>query len=289
MKQPSYGTSRSNSMASITSRQLPSNNFASSQGPGSKAFERSKTSMSNSRSVIGRPKTANSARPQTAFGHRNDADLDAGSGQHNGTTQFSINLQRQSLHNKVKAAKSTTRFYDGEDLTLIRRFSQMGIHDDLSQDLPHCRNQAVSLHFPSVTTPTLITTNMNNVTTRPRMRVSKQLAKSVGATAVGIEAPPWTPTLSLQLGMKMASFEETLKSATKTINSPSKTPTPAKPPFLNKYSNLTAYVGWDVDGRLDEVESQFKGLKEMMSTTLSDRKAMEDAIDLAKTRGRSWA
>lgn len=55
---------------------------------------------------------------------------------------------------------------------------------------------------------------------------------------------------------------------------------------MTKHSNLTDYVvGWDVDERLLEVESQFKGLKEMMSSTVNDRKAMEDAMELAKTRG----
>ncbi|KAK3685390.1 P-loop containing nucleoside triphosphate hydrolase protein [Podospora appendiculata] len=42
--------------------------------------------------------------------------------------------------------------------------------------------------------------------------------------------------------------------------------------------------GWDVDERLHEVESQFKVMKEAMSLSLTDRKTLEDAVDLAKTR-----
>lgn len=42
--------------------------------------------------------------------------------------------------------------------------------------------------------------------------------------------------------------------------------------------------GWDVDERLHEVESQFKAMKEAMNVSLTDRKTLEDAVDIAKTR-----
>ncbi|KAK1756932.1 P-loop containing nucleoside triphosphate hydrolase protein [Echria macrotheca] len=42
--------------------------------------------------------------------------------------------------------------------------------------------------------------------------------------------------------------------------------------------------GWDVDNRLNEVESQFKVIQEAMTVSLTDRKTLEDAVDLAKTR-----
>ncbi|KAL2132240.1 hypothetical protein VTI74DRAFT_4063 [Chaetomium olivicolor] len=42
--------------------------------------------------------------------------------------------------------------------------------------------------------------------------------------------------------------------------------------------------GWDVDGRLNAFESQFKVMKEAFEGTITDRKAMEEAINLAKNR-----
>jgi kinesin family protein C1 len=48
---------------------------------------------------------------------------------------------------------------------------------------------------------------------------------------------------------------------------------------------LTTFTGWDVDERLDEVESQFKAMKEAMNISLTDRKALENAVDMAKTQG----
>ncbi|KAK7426468.1 kinesin-like nuclear fusion protein [Neonectria magnoliae] len=41
---------------------------------------------------------------------------------------------------------------------------------------------------------------------------------------------------------------------------------------------------WDVDGRVGDMESQFKELKEMVNTTLIERKGHENAVELAKTR-----
>ena len=67
-------------------------------------------------------------------------------------------------------------------------------------------------------------------------------------------------------------------------SSPSKTITPAK--FLRKEANLTNYEAWDVDGRVGDMESQFKELKDMVNTTLGERKSHENALELAKTRGK---
>ncbi|VTO84116.1 unnamed protein product [Fusarium graminearum] len=41
---------------------------------------------------------------------------------------------------------------------------------------------------------------------------------------------------------------------------------------------------WDVDGRVVDMESQFKELKEMVNTTLIERKGHDDALELAKKR-----
>lgn len=85
---------------------------------------------------------------------------------------------------------------------------------------------------------------------------------------------------------KLDEFEVTLLlSPSKTFQSPIKTPSPTKS-FLNKDSNLHSFIAWDVDGRVVDMESQFKELKDMVNTTLSERKGHDDALELAKTRGK---
>ena len=70
----------------------------------------------------------------------------------------------------------------------------------------------------------------------------------------------------------------------KAVLSPSKSPSPQK--FLTKYSNVTDYLVWDVDGRVGDMESQFKELKDMVNSSLTQKKGHDDAFELAKTRGR---
>ncbi|KHN97258.1 kinesin protein 1 [Metarhizium album ARSEF 1941] len=50
------------------------------------------------------------------------------------------------------------------------------------------------------------------------------------------------------------------------------------------FEETTSTNAWDVDGRVDSMESQFKELKDMVNTTLVERKGHEDALTLAKTR-----
>lgn len=69
----------------------------------------------------------------------------------------------------------------------------------------------------------------------------------------------------------------------KTAASPTKSPSPRK--YLNNFSDLTDFAVWDVDGRVGDMESQFKELKDMVNSTLTQKKGHDDALELAKTRG----
>jgi kinesin family protein C1 len=76
---------------------------------------------------------------------------------------------------------------------------------------------------------------------------------------------------------------ETSLSAIKAVGSATKSPSPLK--FLHKCSNLTGFTGWDVDGRVGNMESQFKELKDMVNSSLTERKSQENALEITKTRG----
>lgn len=93
--------------------------------------------------------------------------------------------------------------------------------------------------------------------------------------------PPKTPT-DRQVKLKFERLQTSL-SIIKASRSPSKSPSPRK--FLTKGSNVTGYTAWDVDGRVDTIESQFKELKDIVNTTINQKKGDEDALEMAKTRG----
>lgn len=92
---------------------------------------------------------------------------------------------------------------------------------------------------------------------------------------------PKTPT-DKQLKRQLELVELSISKITST--SPSKSPSPKR--FLNKTSNLTAYTAWDVDGRVDTMETQFRELQNMVNTTLTQRKGEDEALELAKRRGK---
>ncbi|RFU81824.1 kinesin family member c1 [Trichoderma arundinaceum] len=52
----------------------------------------------------------------------------------------------------------------------------------------------------------------------------------------------------------------------------------------DKDKDAPDHNAFDVDGRVGDIESQFKELKAMVDTTLLDRKGMDDALELAKKR-----
>jgi kinesin family protein C1 len=94
------------------------------------------------------------------------------------------------------------------------------------------------------------------------------------------------PTTPQKIELARKALERVEMSLRKDPLSPTKPCSPTKRPFLTKDSNLTNFVGFDVDGRLNDFEREFKVMKEAFEGTLTDRKAMEEAISLAKNRGR---
>ncbi|RDA94916.1 hypothetical protein CP533_0110 [Ophiocordyceps camponoti-saundersi (nom. inval.)] len=92
--------------------------------------------------------------------------------------------------------------------------------------------------------------------------------------------PPMTP--SVERVKHQLHVVESSISAIKNRRFPSKTLTPRK--FLTKDSDLTGFTAWDVDGRVDTIESQFQELKDMVTDTIERRKGDENAFELAKTR-----
>lgn len=110
-------------------------------------------------------------------------------------------------------------------------------------------------------------------------------APGVETSRADLMVPPKTPTNSTaQIQDKMASVEGMIN-AMKASRSPTKLSSPIKLSYLTKESNTRTFAVFDVDGRLFELDAQFKAMKEVMDVSLTDRKAMEDVIDLAKTRG----
>lgn len=84
----------------------------------------------------------------------------------------------------------------------------------------------------------------------------------------------------------MKTFERVLFSITRTpLPSRSLSRSPTKQMFLTKETTLTNFTAWDVDERLQDLDTQFRQMKDVMNSTLTERKGLDEALELAKTRG----
>lgn len=59
---------------------------------------------------------------------------------------------------------------------------------------------------------------------------------------------------------------------------------PTKPQFLTKDSNVTAFVAWDVRGRLEDMEAMYFELKDTLTGTSMERNGLEEAVAKFKAK-----
>ncbi|KAJ9134612.1 Kinesin-like protein [Pleurostoma richardsiae] len=128
---------------------------------------------------------------------------------------------------------------------------------------------------PSTTVPHSRHTSTNSLS-------SRQTSSSSYASSVG---PGGRPVSSIGRPQTAMSFNHSTNGRQRANTTRSRPATAMsnhvqdEEPPASKQQN-----SWDVDERLYEVESQFKAMKEVMNVSLTDRKALEEVIELAKTR-----
>ena len=64
-------------------------------------------------------------------------------------------------------------------------------------------------------------------------------------------------------------------------------PFPQNTPYLTKDSNLSAFIAWDVHGRLEDMEAMYSELKETLTGTSLERNGLEEAVAVYKARSQS--
>jgi kinesin family member C1 len=64
------------------------------------------------------------------------------------------------------------------------------------------------------------------------------------------------------------------------------TASPTKTPFLSKDSNIIAFTAWDVDARVDKMESMYSQLKATVDDTALHRKTLEETQEVYRARSK---
>ncbi len=303
LKLPSMSAtaSRHTSSASISSRQTISNGYASSVGPGARppsAAGRPPTSMGNfNQSVSGRQRANTRPRPATAMGnHILETEAASSVNQQNGMkTSVFFEPSPGPRSNKLRGYSSTNSFStllqegNRRDFSLVTRMNKLSLDDDGIPTKNTAEDQVVLERKAEVPCPWHRTdVPMEHVTVRTARRDEVMRPKSAQPTDSHdtVLPPPRTPFRIIDPLAAMDDLETVIRTACKTPNaSPTKLYSPCKQSFLTKESNLTGFTAWDVDERLHGIENQFKVMKEAMTLSLTDRKTLEDAVDMAKNQG----
>lgn len=178
------------------------------------------------------------------------------------------------------------------EVSLSSRFGALSIKDDASTtSSAQDEDQVVFSQYGGDTSVSSISTmasiaQADNLTMRApsRRALMKPPDLSPKKRQASRMTDPVTPSPdSKRSRALMERLEETII-AIKDSRSPARSPSPSRLHFLTKDSNLTQFVGWDVEGRVAELDSQFKQVKESMTVMLSDKELMDERVEMYKKR-----
>ncbi|KAI8291529.1 Kinesin-like protein klpA [Colletotrichum sp. SAR11_57] len=175
------------------------------------------------------------------------------------------------------------------EVSLTSRFGALSIKDDTSPDSAQDEDQVVFSQENSVSSATTTASGaaqMDNVTMRsPRKLAMKPPDLSPKKRHASRMTDPATPSPdSKRVRADMKVFEEAIMSTIKESRSPARCPSPSKLMFLTKDSNTTQFAAWDVEGRLGELDSQFKKVQDSMNSMISDKELMDERVEMYKKR-----
>lgn len=233
------------------------------------------------------------ARPQTAMASHNSED-DSTTSKQNCTmpppsqSKFSsgslqnFKLRKAASVQSMGLHASTSK----RDVSISTMMGNLSLNDERAYDSTSKRSQVISTKENGLLISLRPSSDQLGSATfrQSRTEAVAQLLPQREGLEANILVPPMTPRAQ-DAQQALDNFETTLLASTrKCTQSPSKSPSKVRP-FLTKDSNTRTFTAWDMDERLIEVEAQFKAMKEVMNVSLSDKKAMEEVIEMAKTRG----
>ncbi|KAH7242274.1 P-loop containing nucleoside triphosphate hydrolase protein [Fusarium tricinctum] len=149
-----------------------------------------------------------------------------------------------------------------------------------------------ALEYPSKTS---LATGGGTSTLRSNMRPQSLAGMASGLKQPSVTQPRYGATSAAGFNKGLQTTRQGPSTTASRINgrtvngharSKSQAPRPRTVHGVRAEEQLESPTGnaWDVDGRVVDMESQFKELKEMVNTTLSERKGHDDALELAKNR-----
>jgi len=179
----------------------------------------------------------------------------------------------------MQSLNSSHSISNMRDVSVSTAMSMLRI-DDERQVVQQKEHQAISRSVKPPSTPkirhkTSISTGLRNL----RINSAENalvLFQAPGDSLVAHKTPSQIPVLSKSEAV-MAN-----------LATPSRTPrfSPQNASFLTKDSNITGFIAWDVEGRVENMEAMYEQLKDKFNGTDKERNTFEEAINLYKARSK---
>lgn len=292
----SFSSSISSRPPSVSSRTTSNGSFSSSVGygnrPASYHNSRPQTSMAFNQSTMSRPGSSiPKTRPATSMdNHSSDEDISTvrkNKGMQNMSSldpstefpeQMNLQCKKTRVTKSLKSLNSQSSLNRNRDTSVSTALSRLHIQEfnpaselgyEAFTNTMKPPQRKVESHIPSITNGIR---NMR-IDSNERALVLFQTSKD---SLVAPKTPSHIPVLS-----KVEARNLTPVTPCRAINH-----SPTKTPFLSKDSNITAFTAWDVDARIDKMESMYSELKNTMSDTSLQRKTLEEAQEVYKSRSK---
>lgn len=298
-RNPSFSSSTSSRPPSVNSSRNTS--FSSSVGPGTRSASgygsRPQTSMAFSQSTSNRPTSLQRPRAATSMANRSEGeDYDDTSRKGTGMGMIPLPSSSSSLQSpsgystlQIKKSRDSKSNYLHSSLRSMSNMRDVSVSTAMSRlcieeepILSHSKDHQSSVRRvrPQSTLRSSHQSSIKNGTRNLRIDSEENaliLFQAPGDSLVAPKTPSQIPVLS-----KMETVLATPATPCKTPKS-----SPSKPLFLTKGSNITGFTAFDVQGRLDSIESMFNDMKNNFSGTNAEQNQVNEVVALLKARGMS--
>lgn len=195
-------------------------------------------------------------------------------------TSIPYSLQSNQGYSTLPNRKSRQSTRTLRDVSVSTAMSMLHIDEEPSKSQPK-EHQAISSKTKMRSTPgschkASISTGLRNLRI-DSTESALMLFQAPGDSLVAPRTPSQIPVLS--------------KSEAVTVPVTPRTPRtpkilPPKPNFLSKDSNITAFTAWDVESRVELMESMYEELTGKVGGTMVERHVLEEALGLYKARSK---
>ena len=278
------------------SRAPSHSSYGSSIGGGSRPPSRSSHTSYHTRSASVRSGTSKgSARPLTSMSVREE---DREENKKHGTAHPHPRVRKKmdcsalpvSQTRKCRSQHDLSTLYKvpllpDREVSLSRQLSSLSLKDR-EPAIGGSARERVTITGLGPMTPVRRRPTVSSHTPSARGDAAANRGSALGGSIRGNLVVPKTPSVK-DMQQQASRVEWSLKKLAGSRAAPFPSPT-RHPVYLTKDSNAIGFTAFDVDERLGKFESEFKAMQNMINTSISGQKSLEEDVANVRQKGK-WA